>query len=113
MLAEGQKKCKKCRLQFKSKPAAELCAILIPGGGYFYIRQYLLGFLDGLLEIVLAVLIAYLFIGMHNQMPLESVHLALIPLYLYLKIGAVIHSNHFIKEFIPKDKNVKPRKVTG
>jgi hypothetical protein len=45
-------------------------------------------------------------------MPLEPVHLALIPVFLYIKIGAVIHSSHFINEFIPKDKNVRPRKVT-
>jgi hypothetical protein len=113
LLAEGMKKCGKCQLQFKSKLVAALSALLIPGGGYFYIRQYFLGFLDALLEIVLAVLMAYLFVGMRNQTPLEPVHLALIPIFLYLKIGAVLHSSHFIKEFIPKDKNVKPRKVTG
>lgn len=112
-LAKGKKKCGKCQLQFKSKLVAALSALFIPGGGYFYIRQYLLGFIDALLEIVLAALIAYLCVGMGNQMPLESVHLALIPVFLYLKIGAVIHSSHFIEEFIPKDKNVKPRKVTG
>jgi hypothetical protein len=112
MLAEGVRKCGKCQLQFKSKLAASLSALLIPGGGYFYIRQYFLGFLDALLEIVLAFLIAHLLIGMRNQMPLESVHLVLIPIFLYLKIGAVIHSNDFIEEFIPKDKNLKPRKVS-
>ena len=112
-LAEGKEKCGKCQLQFKSKLVAELSALFIPGGGYFYIRQYLLGFIDALLEIVLAALIAYLCAGIGNPMPLESVHLALIPVFLYLKIGAVIHSSHFIEEFIPKDKNVKLRKVTG
>jgi len=112
-LAEGMEKCRKCQLQFKSKLVAELSALFIPGGGYFYIRQYFLGFLDALLEIALAALIAYLFVGMRNQMPLEPVHLALIPVFLYIKIGAVIHSSHFINEFIPKDKTVKPRKITG
>ena len=111
-LAEGMKKCRKCRLQFKSKLVAELSALFIPGGGYFYIRQYFLGFFEALLEIVLAALIAYLFVGKRIQMPLEPVHLALIPVFLYIKIGAVIHSSHFINEFIPKDKNVRPRKVT-
>ncbi|CAB1059994.1 hypothetical protein D1BOALGB6SA_4759 [Olavius sp. associated proteobacterium Delta 1] len=111
-LAEGKNKCGKCQLQFKSKLVAALSAILIPGGGYFYIRQYLLGVLDALLEIGLAVLMAYLFIGIHDQMPLESVHLALIPIFLYLKIGAVIHSSHFTKEFIPKDKTVKTCQAT-
>jgi hypothetical protein len=100
-LAAGQKKCEKCQLQFKSKLITTLSALLIPGGGYFYIRQYLLGFLDALLEIVLAVLITYLFVGMGDQMALEPIHLALIPIFLYIKIGAVVHCNDFIKEFIP------------
>jgi hypothetical protein len=113
VLANGMKICGKCQLQFKSKLVATYSALLIPGGGYFYIRQYLLGFLDALSEIVLAVLIAYLFVGTPDQMPLEPVHLALILVFLYLKIGAVIHSSHFIQEFIPKDQNVKPRLVKG
>jgi len=113
VVTEGMKKCGKCQLQFKSKQVAALSALLIPGGGYFYIRQYLLGFLHALLEIVLAVLIGYLFIGMPDQMPLEPVHRALIPVLLYLKFGAVIHSSHLIEEFIPKDQNVKPRLVKG
>jgi hypothetical protein len=113
MLAKGLKKCPKCRLQFKSKLGAVLSALIIPGGGYFYIRQYLLGFLDALLEIVLAVLIVYLFWGMRDQMPPEPWHLALIPVFLYLKFSAALHASHFIEEFIPRDKNVKPRPATG
>jgi hypothetical protein len=106
-------KCDKCRLSFKSKLVAALSAILIPGGGYFYIRQYLLGCLDALLEIVSLGLIVYLIDELRNQMPVEPLHLVLIPVFLYLKIGAVIHSNHFVKEFIPKDKNILVRKVSG
>lgn len=112
-IAEGLKKCGRCRLQFKSKLVAAFSALLLPGGGYFYIRKFSFGCLDALLEIVLAVIIAYLFIGMGHQTSLGSLHLALIPIFLYLKIGAVIHSSHFIEEFIPKDKNIKSRKVAG
>jgi len=112
-LAKGMKKCTKCRLQFKSKFVAVLSALLIPGGGYLYIRQYLLGVLDALVQIVLAVLIAYLFFGLHDQMPPEPLHLALIPAFLYLKMISAIHSSHFIEEFIPTDKNVKPVPVSG
>ena len=112
-LAAGQNKCEKCQLQFKSKFNAMLSALLIPGGGYFYIRQYLLGSLDALLEIGLVVLIAYLFIGMGDQMSLEPMHLALIPVFLYIKISAVVHSTDFIKEFIPKEKILKPSHVSG
>jgi hypothetical protein len=112
-LEEGKKKCDKCQLQFKSKLVAAILAFLIPGGGYFYIRQYLLGFLDALLEIVSLALIVYLINELRNQMPVEPLHLALIPVFLYLKIVAVLHSNHLLKEFIPRDKNIQVRKASG
>jgi len=109
MLAGGQNKCEKCQLQFKSKLVAAILAFLIPGAGYFYIRQYLLGFLAALLEIVALGFIVYLISELRHQMPVEPLHLALIPVFLYLKIVAVIHSNHFVKEFIPKDNNIQVR----
>jgi hypothetical protein len=108
-LAAEKKKCEKCQLQFKSRLVTTILAVLIPGGGYFYVRQYLLGFLDALLEIVALGLIGYFINELRNQMPVEPLQLGLIPVFLYLKVGAVIHANHFIKEFIPKDKNMQVR----
>lgn len=113
MLAAGVKKCAKCQLAFKSKLVATIAALLIPGGGYFYIRQLLLGFLDALLEIVALGFIVYLIGELRNQMPIEPLHLALIPAFLYLKLAAVIHANHFIEEFIPRDKKIQGRKAVG
>jgi hypothetical protein len=46
-------------------------------------------------------------------MPVEPFHVALILGFSYLKIVAVIHSNHFVKEFIPKDENILVRKASG
>ena len=106
-------KCQKCQLSFKSKLVAALSAFLIPGGGYFYIRQYLLGSLDALLETISLGLIIYLINELRNQMPVESFLGTLILGFSYLKIVAVIHSNHFVKEFIPKDKNIIVRKSSG
>jgi hypothetical protein len=38
------------------------------------------------------------------------IYLVVIPLlFLYIKITAIIHSNHFLAEFIPTQKNIKPR----
>ncbi|CAB1072945.1 hypothetical protein D1AOALGA4SA_1697 [Olavius algarvensis Delta 1 endosymbiont] len=106
-LAESKAMCPKCRLRFKSKGMAALCAILFPGGGYLYIRKYLLGFLVALLEIVLGFHIYYLIINTPSQVPLDSMLPVLLPVYLYLKIGAVIHSCHFTDDFIPKDKHIE------
>jgi hypothetical protein len=39
------------------------------------------------------------------------IYLVAVPaLYLYIKITAIIHSNHFIAEFIPTQKNITPGK---
>lgn len=72
-----------------------------------YIRKYFVGLLVALLEIVLGSQIYLQLIDTPNQISLESVHPALLFVYLFLKFGAVIHSCHFIDEFIPKHKHVK------
>jgi hypothetical protein len=112
-LVEGKSKCEKCQLQFKSKFVAAISSIIFPGGGYFYIRQYLLGFLDALMELSLLGFIGYLIIDLSNQISVSPFHPAMIPLFFYIKIAALVHSNHFVKEFIPKSRNIKPRKISG
>jgi hypothetical protein len=111
MLPQGGKKCNKCQLQFKSKLVATIMAMLIPGGGYLYIRQYLLGVLNALSEIALLVFISYLINEFRQRAPVDPLHLTVIPAYLYLKLAAIIHSRHFINEFIPKDRKVEVRKT--
>ena len=112
-LGAGKKKCDKCQLTFKRKLTSALSALFIPGGGYFYIRQYLLGILDALLEVVLIGLLVFLIKELIARGPVEPVHLALIPIFLYVKISTIIHSSHFVKEFIPRDTDVKVRKSVG
>ncbi len=111
MLPQTGKKCNTCQLQFKSKLVATIMAILIPGGGYLYIRQYLLGFLNALSETVLLALISYLMIKLSQQASIGPLYLTVIPAYLYLKLAAIIHSGHFINEFIPKARAVQVRKA--
>jgi hypothetical protein len=113
MLAAGRKRCEKCQLQFKRKSVAAIIALLVPGGGYFYIRQYLLGVLNALLEVVAIGFIAYLIYELRHQAPVEPLHLGLIPVFFYIKIVAAIHSNHFLKEFLPKDRNIRVRKAVS
>jgi len=111
-LEKGKVTCPKCQLPFKRQWIAALCAILFPGGGYFYTRKYMLGFLVAILEIVLTGYFYYLFVNAPAQDPLEFMHPVFFPVYLYLKIAAVIHSSHFIYEFIPKDRKVKAEAAT-
>jgi hypothetical protein len=110
-LVEKKYECANCQLNFKSRFVAAILAILVPGGGYFYIRQFLIGALDAVLEIFLLIYSVFLFRDFYNQVPVNMIYLGVIPLlFLYIKIAAIIHSNHFIAEFIPTQKNIKPRK---
>ena len=108
-LSAGRYRCENCRLRFKSKIFAGILALLFPGGGYWYIRQYLLAFLNTIVEIFLFSYAAFLlkFAGGNfqtNPVFLTSAAAA----FLLVKIIALIHSGHFTDEFIPTKKNIKP-----
>ncbi len=110
-LVEKKNECESCQLTFKSRFVAAILAILVPGGGYFYVRQFLIGALYAVLELFLLIYSVFLIRDFYNQIPVNMIYLGVIPLlFLYIKITAIIHSNHFIAEFIPTQKNIKPRK---
>jgi hypothetical protein len=110
-LVEKKDACANCRLNFKTSSVAAILAILMPGGGYFYVRQFLIGILDGVLEIFLLIYSIFLFRDFFNQVPVDMNYLVVIPLlFLYIKITAIIHSSHFTADFIPTQKNIKPSK---
>ena len=109
-LENGRYSCKHCNLKFKNKSLAALSSIFIPGGGYFYIRHYLLGSLNAVLELFLLVYSAFLIHNSINHIPVNLIHLGAAPLiFLYIKIAALLHSTHFIDEFIPRENKIKPR----
>ncbi len=112
-LVEKKYECANCQLNFKSRFVAAILAILVPGGGYFYVRQFLIGALDAVLELFLLIYSVFLIRDFYDQVPVDMIYLVVIPLlFLYIKIAAIIHSNHFIAEFIPTQKNIKPRKTS-
>lgn len=113
VLVAGKSRCERCQLPFKSKVVAAVSAIVFPGGGYLYIRQYLLGFLDALIELFLLAFIALIMNDFLSQIPVKAINWAAIPLFCYIKMAAVVHSSHFIDEFIPKRRNIGLRKVSG
>ena len=112
-LVERKYNCEKCGLKFKGKVVAAISSLIFPGGGYFYIRQYLLGFFDALVELVLLVFVVYTVYDIRHDIPVRPFQWAVIPLFVYIKTAALVHSNHFINEFIPKSRNIKPRKIPG
>ena len=110
-LVEKKFECANCQLDFKGRFTAALLAILVPGGGYLYVRQYLIGAIAAMVEIFLLIYSVSLIRDFHNQVPVNMIYLVAVPvLYLYVKIAAIIHSNHFIAEFIPTRKEITPDK---
>jgi hypothetical protein len=109
-LTAGKYKCEKCQLQFKGKAAAAVSSVIFPGGGYFYIRQYLLGFLNAVIEIALVIFIVYIIGDLRQNVPVSPFYMAVIPFFIFIKTAACIHAGHFINEFIPKMRTIKPLK---
>lgn len=100
--------CKSCGLKFKNKIVAYILAILLPGGGYFYTRHYLLGLLNAIVEIFLLLYIAVTAQDVLNKVEGSMVYLLLLSaIFVAVKIISVIHSTHFIEEFIPRKKEIQ------
>ncbi len=107
-LSAAKYACESCQLKFKNKIVAYILAILFPGGGYFYTRHYLLGLLNAVVEIFLLLYIAMTVEGMLGKVEGSMLYvLALGAIFLAVKAISVIHSTHFIEEFIPRKKEIQ------
>lgn len=108
LLTAGKHICEFCHLKFKNKIMAYVLAILFPGGGYFYTRHYFLGTLDAIVEIFLLLYIAMTLQEALNRGGSDMAHLVgLCVIFVVIKIIAVIHSAHFVEEYIPKKKKIQ------
>jgi len=108
-LSAGNYACGNCQLKFKSKFIAAMLAIIIPGGGYFYTRFYLIGIIDTVVELFLLVFIAVSLLDFRNGFQGSLSYLAVVvAIFLIVKIISAIHSAHFTQDFIPMDKKIKP-----
>jgi len=100
--------CQSCGLKFKNKILAYILAILFPGGGYFYTRNYLIGLLNAIVEIFLLAYGAMILPDALNKVDGSMGRiLAVGAIFVAIKIISIIHSTHFINEFIPRKKEVQ------
>lgn len=115
VLVEGHYICPNCSLEFKNRKEARRISLLYPGGGYFYTRHPWLGLADAVVEVYLSVLVIAALIEVVAGVPGSMFVFALFLLVLGLeKALTVYHSNHFIKEYIPKDRHIElPHEETG
>ena len=100
--------CPTCTLEFKNKEQTRRISIIYPGGGYFYTGHPFLGFADALTEMYLTFLVIVSALAAISGAAGSISTLVLFGVILALeKVMTVYHSNHFIKEYIPKDSLVK------
>jgi len=108
-LEEEKYVCPNCYLEFKEKDKAKKISLIYPGGGYFYTRHPFLGISDAIVETILLVLVILSLIDVINGVEGSGVELFTFAILLGIeKAISVYHSNHFIKEYIPKEKAIQP-----
>jgi hypothetical protein len=109
-LNKDQYTCTNCRLAFKDKAEGKRISILYPGGGYFYTDHPLLGIGDAITELGLMILIVGSAIGVARGFEGGIFLLVISGILLVLeKAISVFHSNLFIQEYIPREKEIRPR----
>ena len=108
LLESGNYTCQGCRLKFKNKITVFILAILFPGGGYFYTRHYLIGLVTAIVEIFLMGYFYLIVQDVITKAENRAIYLGgLGAVFLAVKIISVIHSSHFVEEFIPTKEQVK------
>ena len=105
-LTKGSYACPNCKLSFKRKSRLRS---LIPGLGYFYVRQIFLGIVNIIAELVLIGFLISFYLKLSENMQTAILFLILFGgLYIFQKIAVMVHSNHFIDEHIPEIEVVRP-----
>jgi len=95
--------CPRCQQQFKTVKMAYILAILLPGGGYFYTRQYFLGFIGALIDILLIVTVAYHLLEYLNGNKAALFQLIIFGFgFILEKALTAMQVSGFIKEYIPR-----------
>jgi hypothetical protein len=95
--------CRGCGLMFKTATVATVLAIVLPGGGYFYLRQVFLGAVTALLEIAAALLIALSVNSMLNGGPWHLLWLGGgTGILVLVKSFAVVHARLMVNDFLPR-----------
>lgn len=107
-LEEGNYICPGCYLKFKDKDKGKKISLIYPGGGYFYTGHPFLGISDAIVETWLLVLVIFYLVEAINGVEGSGVAFVIFAIVLAIeKAITVYHSNHFIKEYIPVEKEIK------
>ncbi|HEY0591106.1 MAG TPA: hypothetical protein VGF40_05030 [Thermoanaerobaculia bacterium] len=101
--------CPGCGLEFKSRARAHRLSLLAPGGGYFYTRHPILGFVDAIVETYLLVFLLMAFaLAFGGDTPEDTAAgwamLVFAGIFLAIeKVITIYHADHYVREFLPVD----------
>lgn len=105
-LTKGEHVCPKCKLKFKRKSKLRS---LLPGMGYFYVRQTFLGIINTIVDLILVGFLVSFYLKLSQDNEAAILYLALFGgMFIFEKIATMYHSSHFIDEFVPEIEEVKP-----
>ena len=108
VLVKDYFQCPECKVEFKNMKEAWRISVLYPGGGYFYTRHPWLGAADAVTETYLSVLVIVTLVDVIRGVEESMFAFWLFAVILgFEKVVTVYHSNHFIEEYIPKDRHIR------
>jgi hypothetical protein len=82
---------------------------LVPGLGYFYVRQIFLGCVNVMVEFILIGFLISFYLKLSHNLETAILSIALFGgLYIFQKIAVMVHANHLIDEYIPDIPVVRP-----
>ena len=105
-LEESKYVCPNCRLEFKNREEAHRISLVYPGGGYFYTRHFLLGICDAITETLLLILVIVSAVETLNHHEALGSFIFFLVILGIEKATTVYHANHYISEYIPKEKEI-------
>jgi hypothetical protein len=106
--------CPNCQLEFKDKKTARKLSWTWPGGGYFYTGHHVMGVFDALAEGYIIFILCIVVIEMIKSAEFWYEGLLIFGVALAVeKMATVYHSNKFLEEFIPVDKEIVPYSRTA
>ena len=121
-LAPGQYQCSGCGMSFKDEQTLKRRAIIIPGGGYFYVNQTFMGVVAAIVDVYLLFLLAVALLdsrvvkSSEADNPIaQAVGVAVFVVFLISveKTLEIYHARQAVRDFIPVEGAGAMRSAAG
>jgi hypothetical protein len=100
-LMKGRYTCPNCNLQFKDPSTVLKYGLLLPGGGFFYMRKKFFGFQYAVSELFLIGLLIIAMFGVAEDPALIGLGITAVILLLVIKAIHVFRARSYAREYMP------------